>query len=138
MVRSIDYSRTMKQRLCASQAPTRLSGLYGGDVSEVNFQATLQLVKAGYRGTDRETREITLDGRTVHFLNTAMGVIQDGMLVGVWGTQLDITAFKQVQEALQHSEAQTRALLDAIPDMTFELDRAGKILQFMPSATSKP
>ncbi|HLF75828.1 MAG TPA: PAS domain S-box protein [Anaerolineales bacterium] len=117
---------------------TRLMDLYGGTVNEINFQATLQLVKAGYRGTDRETQEVTLDGRVVHFLNTAIGVIREGTLVGVWGTQLDITPLKQAQAALQRSEARTRALLHAIPDMTFELDQNGTILQFIPSTVSQP
>lgn len=117
---------------------TRLIDLYGGTVSEINFQAMLQLVKAGYRGTDRETREVTLDGRIVYFLNASIGVIREGMLVGMWGTQLDITSLKQAQEALQRSEARTRALLDAIPDMIFELNHDGTILQFMPSAINEP
>lgn len=117
---------------------TRLMDLYGGATSEYNFQSTLQLVEAGYRGADRETQEVTLDGRIVYFLNTAIGVVQDGRLIGMWGTQLDITALKQAQEALQRSEARTRALLDAIPDIIFELNREGTILQFIPSAVNEP
>jgi PAS domain S-box-containing protein len=117
---------------------TRLTDLYGGTTSEFNFQSTLELVKAGYRGTDRETQEFTMDGHIVYFLNTAIGVVQEGKLTGLWGTQLDITPLKQAQEALQRSEARTRALLDAIPDMIFELKRDGTILQFIPSAVSEP
>lgn len=117
---------------------TRLIDLYGGTTSQFNFQSTLQLVESGYRGTDRETQEVTLDGKIVYFLNTAIGIIRDGNLIGMSGTQLDITPLKQVQEALQLSEARTRALLDAIPDMTFELNRDGTILQFIPSAVNEP
>ena len=117
---------------------TRLMDLYGGTTSEFNFQSTLQLVEAGYRAADRETWEVTLEGRIIYFLNTAIGIIQDGMLTGMWGTQLDITALKETEEALQRSEARTRALLDAIPDMTFELNRDGTILQFIPSTINEP
>lgn len=117
---------------------TRILDLYGGTANQFNFQSTLQLVKAGYRGTDRETQEMTIDGRSVNFLNTAIGVIEDGQLTGVWGTQLDITPLKQAQEALQRSEARLRALLDAVPDMIFELKRDGTILQFIPSTVSEP
>src|SRR4030065_1837205 len=81
---------------------TRLIDLYGGTTSEFNFQSMLQLVEAGYRGADRETQEVTLDGRIVYFLNTAIGVIQDGKLTGMWGTQLDITPLRQARGALQH------------------------------------
>jgi PAS domain S-box-containing protein len=117
---------------------TRLIDLYGGRTSQFNFQSTLQLVESGYRGTDRETQEVTLDGKIVYFLNTAIGIIRGGNLIGMSGTQLDITPLKQAQEALQLSEARTRALLDAIPDMTFELNRDGTILQFIPSAVNEP
>jgi signal transduction histidine kinase len=71
-------------------------------------------------------------------LNNALGVIENDCLVGLWGTQLDITALKNTEAALRHSEARTRALLDAIPDMIFEFKRDGTILQFISSATNRP
>jgi PAS domain-containing protein len=117
---------------------TRLMDLYGGTTSEFNFQSTLQLVEAGYRAADRETREVTLDGRIIYFLNTSIGIIQDGMLTGTWGTQLVITAVQETEDAFHRTEARTRALLDAIPDMTFELNRDGTILQFIPSTINEP
>ena len=110
----------------------------GGEPSEFNYQATLQLVREGYRSANRETKEQSRDGRTVYFLNNAMGVIENECLVGLWGTQLDITVLKETEEALRHSEARTRALLDAIPDMIFEFERDGTILQFISSVTNRP
>ena len=110
----------------------------GGEVTENNFQATLKLVKDGYRSGNRETWEQSRDGKIVYFLNNVVGVIEDDCLVGLWGTQLDITALKTTEEALLLSEARTRALLDAIPDMIFEFNRDGTILQFISSATSRP
>jgi PAS domain S-box-containing protein len=112
--------------------------LYGGEVDETNSQSTLNLVKSRYRGSERETVEETSDGRKVHFLNNAIGVIKDGHLFGIWGTQVDITAMKKMQDALKQSEERTRALLEAIPDMIFEFDREGVIHQFVPSSTLSP
>jgi PAS domain S-box-containing protein len=109
-----------------------------GELSEANYQATLKLVKEGYRSGNRETKEQTRQGKTVYFLNNAIGVIENDCLVGLWGTQLDITALKNTEAALRHSEARTRALLDAIPDMIFEFKRDGTILQFISSATNRP
>ena len=45
---------------------------------------------------------------------------------------------RQSEEALRQSESRTRALLEAIPDMIFEMDRDGTILHFVPSSTMNP
>lgn len=110
----------------------------GGELSELNYQGTLKLVKEGYRSGNQEKREQTRDGRGVYFLNNAIGVIENDCLIGLWGTQLDITVLKNTEDALRHSEARTRALLDAIPDMIFEFKRDGTILQFIPTTTNRP
>jgi PAS domain S-box-containing protein len=110
----------------------------GGTLDPMNYQATLKLVRDNYRSGNRETREINRQGETVYFLNNAMGIIKDGYLTGLWGTQLDITALKKAEDARRLSEARMRALLNAIPDMIFEFSRDGTILQFIPSANNAP
>jgi PAS domain S-box-containing protein len=45
---------------------------------------------------------------------------------------------RQSEEALRQSESRTRALLEAIPDMIFEMDSQGRILHFVPSSTIRP
>ena len=110
----------------------------GSKPSEMNYQATLKLVNDGYRSGNRETAEQTRDGKTVYFLNNAVGMIEEECLVGLWGTQLDITLLKNTEDALRQSETRTRALLDAIPDMIFEFKRDGTILQFISSAVNRP
>ncbi len=45
---------------------------------------------------------------------------------------------RQSEQALRQSESRMRALLEAIPDMIFEMDREGKILNFVPSSTIDP
>lgn len=117
----------------------RLLDLQAGRIPDpMNYQATLKLVQENYRSGNRETREIDRHGEPVYFLNNSVGVIKDDYLVGLWGTQLDITALKKTEEALRRSEARLRALLNAIPDMIFEFNRDGKILQFIPSANNAP
>ncbi len=50
----------------------------------------------------------------------------------------DLTEQKQTQNALQNAEARTRAILDSIPDMIFEVSRDGVFLDFMASAGLTP
>ncbi len=117
----------------------RLLQLQAGEsLNQINYQATLKLVKEGYRSGNRETWEVTRDGKTVYFLNNSVGIINDNHLVGLWGSQLDITMLKKTEDALRRSEARTRALLDAIPDMIFEFNSDGIILQFIASTINQP
>jgi PAS domain S-box-containing protein len=109
-----------------------------GKPSDVNYQSTLRLIRDGYRSANRETWEVTKEGKTVYFLNNSVGVIKEAHLVGLWGSQLDITTLKKTEEALRQSETRMRAVLDAIPDMIFEFDSDGALLQFIPSSTNQP
>lgn len=110
----------------------------GETINEISFQSTLKLVKDGYRSANRETMEKMRNGEIVYFLNNAVGIIDNNHLIGLWGTQLDITALKKADDAQRRSEARTRGLLNAIPDMIFELNREGRILQFVPSGINEP
>jgi PAS domain-containing protein len=50
----------------------------------------------------------------------------------------DITEQKKVQEALRSAEARTRAILESIPDMIFEVSKDGVFWDFMASADATP
>ncbi len=88
----------------------RLIDLYGGEAPEQNTRATLELVQNDYRSQNRETREVNIHGETVYFLNNSVGVIENGQLVELWGSQRDITARKRIEEALQHQTDQLATL----------------------------
>jgi len=50
----------------------------------------------------------------------------------------DMTEQSAIQSALQNSETRLRALLEAIPDMIFEMKRDGTMVRFIPSSTNGP
>jgi len=63
---------------------------------------------------------------------------ETGSPIGMIGTIRDITARKRAEEALRESEEVKRTLIDAIPDMMFVIDRAGRYLDYYPSRLDQP
>jgi PAS domain-containing protein len=55
----------------------------------------------------------------------------DGKIIGAIGVGSDISSRKAAEQALADSEAKTLALLTAIPDVMFRLDRDGRLLEFI-------
>ncbi len=107
-------------------------------VTNEYIRIVTRFIDSGYEARNFETTEVTMQGRTVHFLSNAVGIVEDDVLTGIWGTQVDITRLKRMETALSRSERRTRGLLNAIPDLIFELDRDGRFLQFMPSGINEP
>lgn len=58
-----------------------------------------------------------------------------GQVVKLFGTCLDITDRKQVEEALRASETTKRAMLAAIPDLILRIKGDGTCLDFIPPST---
>ncbi len=68
-----------------------------------------------------------LSGNAVTLRDTA------GVTIGFIGTVTDITARKQVEDALRQSEEQLRAIIDNEPECVKLLDRDGKLLTMNPA-----
>jgi PAS domain S-box-containing protein len=85
-------------------------------------------MRTGWRG---ELINRKKDG-TEFPVSLATSIIHDdqGNVVAVMGIATDITERRRVEEALRESERYARALLDAIPEMMFRLDRDGTYLDF--------
>ncbi|MGH9944105.1 MAG: PAS domain S-box protein [Pyrinomonadaceae bacterium] len=65
-----------------------------------NLAYLRQFIHAGYRLTDAESDEADRDGLQKYFLNNLTGVVEEGMLRRIWGTQRDITEQKQAEQRL--------------------------------------
>jgi PAS domain S-box-containing protein len=50
----------------------------------------------------------------------------------------DVTEQRQAQDALKSAEARTRAILESIPDMIFEISKDGEFLDFMAASEISP
>ncbi|HEY0356296.1 MAG TPA: PAS domain S-box protein, partial [Flavisolibacter sp.] len=58
-------------------------------------------IDQGFRIVNATSHEKDRFGNTRYFLNNAMGVIENGFLKRIWGTQQDITEKKRTEEKLQ-------------------------------------
>ncbi|MFN8453413.1 MAG: PAS domain S-box protein [Anaerolineae bacterium] len=88
---------------------------------------------AGITAPPLEHRIVHKQGHICWVRNTPVLRYDDqGLFVGYDGLITDITARKQAEEDLRQSEARHRALLDAIPDLMFRLNRAGQFLDCHP------
>jgi len=94
-----------------------------------------------YRADDQRVMETgeTLDfeerylqhGKEI-WVNTVKTPVRDelGEIIGIFGIFWDITAHKQAEEALQHEQEFTRALLDNITDGVVACDANGRLVLF--------
>ena len=84
------------------------------------------IIAAGYRATDIESVERDAHGTIKHFSNSMTGVVIDGYLHRVWGTQRDISAQKRAEQALRDSSEQFRLIANAAPAMLWMTDVDGR------------
>ncbi|MFZ4730771.1 MAG: PAS domain S-box protein, partial [Pseudanabaena sp.] len=81
-----------------------------------------------------EYRILRPDGSVIWVLGNAV-VEQDtnGQIIGCVGTITDISDRKRSEESLQKSEAHSRALISAMPDIIFRMTQEGVYLEFLAS-----
>jgi PAS domain S-box-containing protein len=94
----------------------------------------------------QNTSQFTAEYRLLHKSGEWNWVLDNGMVL-VWdesghpltmaGTVYDITKRKHIEEALRQSEAKTRAILNAIPDLVLKCGPDGIILDYHASATNE-
>ena len=88
----------------------RVRELHGTE-SPHSRQFLTNAVAQGYRSSGEISRERGRDGETLWFANSLTGVIEDGHLLRVWGTQVDVServraneAEAELRERLHHME----------------------------------
>jgi PAS domain S-box-containing protein len=114
--------------------------LVGKTDFDMGFRAQAELYRAddqavmssGVPKLNYEEPQTTPDGRRL-WLRTSKIPLRnlEGQITGVLGTYEDITEQKAAEEALRHSEATTRALLAAVPDLLFRASGDGVYLDYV-------
>ncbi|MFZ4440895.1 MAG: PAS domain S-box protein, partial [Syntrophales bacterium] len=89
-------------------------------------QAALAVFEQQGSFKDLDNAAQTRDGRLLWLSTTGLPLLNaDGSLRGYRGMDADISARKQMEEDLRRSRDNLTAVMEAIPDLLFELDEAG-------------
>ena len=82
----------------------RFKELHGGTKNKKNIEANLALIQNGYQMKNAETYEKNKFGNEVIFLNNSVGIIEDGLLIGIWGMQRNITGQKKMEAQITQAQ----------------------------------
>ena len=81
-----------------------------------NVEFLRAFVRSGYRLDNAESSERDRHGDVRIFLNSLVGVVEDGKVFRAWGNQRDVTEVRRADE-------QAHRILESITDAFFALDR---------------
>jgi PAS domain S-box-containing protein len=84
-----------------------------------NIEYLRLFIRSKYRLINAESYDVYKDGRPKYLMNTMIGVVNEGRLVRVWGTQRDITNEKQAAQRLSSNEEKFRTLTETVASAIF-------------------
>ncbi|QIN78560.1 PAS domain S-box protein [Rubrobacter marinus] len=82
-----------------------------------NLEFLRACVRSGYALSDAPSVETDREGNVKYFLNNLTGIVEDGRVTRVWGTQRDVTGTRKAEEDLRRS-------LKELSDLKFALDES--------------
>jgi two-component system, cell cycle sensor histidine kinase and response regulator CckA len=108
---------------------TQLSSTFDlTDARSLEFFRTF--VRSGYRTVELESRETDRHGVERWFVNNLVGVVEDGCLTAIWGTQLDVTERRAAEELVRATRDQLEALINTSPLPIMALAPTGEVLSW--------
>lgn len=88
-----------------------------------NLSLFIKFLESGFSLVDAESVEVDRFGQSKYFLNNITGIIENGSLLRIWGTQRDITQLKLAEKEISAREEQYRTLAENVPALIQRLDR---------------
>jgi PAS domain S-box-containing protein len=79
-----------------------------------NYEFLKAFIESGYRLIEAESHEKDSEGNDRYFLNSFIGIVENGRLFRAWGLQRDVTAWKGIEKDTAHLAAIVESSDDAI------------------------
>jgi PAS domain S-box-containing protein len=98
------------------------------DVPE-NVAFLRQFVENGYRVERVISLETDREGQLKYFSNSAIGIVENGRLLRVWGSQSDVTRQKTAEISLAESARRFRSIFDATFQLTGLIALDGTLIE---------
>ncbi len=99
-------------------SPSEIVGVRLKDImppdDEENIKYLKMVIKNDYFVRGMESVEYDREGKKRYFLNNLMGIKDGKYIIGAWGSQVDITEFKKVEEELKDKERLITNILNSV------------------------
>jgi PAS domain S-box-containing protein len=89
--------------------------------------ATMEAIRSRYTQTSVETARLDKHGNRKSMLRSQWGIVEDGQLRRIWGSNRDITALRHTELALSASERRMADLIESVRLLVVFLDLNGWI-----------
>lgn len=105
----------------------RLAEFHGGRNKPENREFLKRFAQSGCRAFGAISREVDNAGNEKFFANSVYGLVENGLLVRVWGTQRDVTDLKRIEKILREKNEELMRLNRSLHDANrrlLEVDKA--------------
>jgi PAS domain S-box-containing protein len=108
---NLAHARTFGFSTCQEMIGKRLGDLVPPSDQE-RLESFLSSARSGWGSRTVEFRGRDKSGALKHLSRTEIPIVEDGMLVSVWGITRDVSKLRLAEEALRESEARFRATFE--------------------------
>jgi PAS domain S-box-containing protein len=117
-VRLVEVNDAMS-RMYGCAGPNELIGTQLSSTFDLDDPRSMEFfrafVRSSYRTVELESYEFDRHGAPHWFVNNLLGVVEDGHLTAVWGTQRDVTEQRLSEELVRATRDRFEAIVDASP-----------------------